>query len=380
MKRRNDEHDRQNAPARVANDPDQVLALVTLFHDHACTELIANLETRLTGVDIAGKSYPLTINDGKGPSTCYICSPCAAYIDYALDETRNFRRFPRLQKVLCSLISSMAPLVRASGLDKHVQLNNWLFSTNPVPDIDRDAARQIRNELVRSHPQHAIVVRSLNELADKTSLQSLKREGFRLLPARQIYLVADPDKAAGLKDMRADTSRLRRTRFRHVGDDDFREDDYPRCARLYEMLYLEKYTRLNPQYTASYIRGMHKAGLLRLAGLRDDTEDLVAVTGMFQNGRTLTQPIVGYDTSLPKSDALYRMVMAIAQVEARRIGAFFNVSAGAADFKKRRGAVPVIEFTAVYVRHLPLRARLATAVMEFVLRAIGIPLLRKFEL
>ncbi|WP_321503430.1 GNAT family N-acetyltransferase [Breoghania sp.] len=373
-----DEHTGHSGQKRVANDPGQVAALVQLFQDYACQELIANLETQLKSVEIAGNAFPLTVNDGT--PTCYICSPAAAYIDYALDETRNFGGFPRLQKAICRLISGLAPLVRASGLDRQVQLNNWLFSTNPVPDLDRDTVRQIRSELTQVYPTHAIVLRSLNELADEASLVALRQEGFRILPARQIYLVADADKAAGLKNMRADTNRLKRTHFQYAGNGDFLEEDYPRCARLYEMLYLVKYTPLNPQYTATYIRRMHEAGLLRLAGLRDSTGKLVAVSGTFLNGRTLTQPIVGYDTSLPKTEGLYRMVMAMAQAEARRTGAFFNVSAGAADFKRRRGAVPVIEFTAVYIRHLPLRMRLATAIMEIALRTIGIPLLRKFEL
>jgi GNAT acetyltransferase-like protein len=366
--------------SRVENDPDQVANFAQLFQRTSLRALITNLDTRVEAIEISGTHYPLTVNDGNTGPTCYICCPTAAYIDYAVEETRNFSRLPWLKQALCALIFSLAPLIRASGLDHQVQLNNWLFSTNPVPDIDRSAARAIRERLLKMYPGRAIIIRSLNEIADKDSLQALAKEGFILLPARQIYVVKDLEKASSSKDMKADRSRLRRTGYRVVNNEEFSKEDYQRSAQLYAMLYLDKYTLLNPQYTAAYIHAMHQAGLLRLTGLRDKSGELIAVTGVFENGRTLTQPIVGYDTSRPRSEALYRMIMAMAQDEALRRCAFFNVSAGAADFKRRRGAAPAIEYTAVYVRHLPLGHRMAVGIMEFALKKIGIPLIRRFEL
>jgi CelD/BcsL family acetyltransferase involved in cellulose biosynthesis len=125
---------------------------------------------------------------------------------------------------------------------------------------------------------------------------------------------------------------------------------------------------------------MHRRGIIRLAGLRRPGGELVAVTALSENCATLTQPIVGYDTSLPISDGLYRVVMAMAQDHATAHGLFFNMSAGAAAFKRRRGAVATVEYNAVYAGHLPLRRRMAVRTMETVLALVGIPLLRRFEL
>ncbi len=366
---------------RVENGLHKVDAFAQLFNAMPVRDLIANLTVRVETCDIAGRAFPLTLNDASEAPNCYICCPSSAYIDYAIDETRNFASKPGLQKTIRMLIGLCGPLVKASGLDHQVQVNNWLYSTNPVPLLDRGSIAAMRTALTSRFPDRAIVIRSLNEIADPSTIASLKAEGFHMLAARQVYIFADRSSAPPMtRDMKRDRARLRATSLRIVGNDDFTQADYVRSEELYAMLYISKYTPLNPHYTARYISEMHRRGILRLAGLRDEVGQLVAVTGLFENGGTLTQPIVGYDTSLPISDGLYRMAMAVAQDHATARGLFFNMSAGAAGFKRRRGAVPAIEYNACYVGHLPRRQRLAVWTMAQVLALVGIPLLRRSEL
>jgi hypothetical protein len=366
---------------RVENKPAKVEAFVRLFNEMPVRDLIANLKTKVEAFEVAGRAFPLTLNDADEAPNCYICCPTSAYIDYAMDETRNFAANPLLRRALNALIRACAPLVRASGLDRQAQVNNWLYSTNPVPLLDRRTAASLRADLTARFPDRAIVIRSLNDVADPATIAALKTEGFRMLAARQIYIFADRSATPALtRDMKRDRARLRATPLERVGNGDFTEVDYARAEQLYDMLYLDKYTPLNPHYTARYIAEMHRRGIISLSGLRRPGGELVAVTGLFENGGTLTQPIVGYDTSLPVGEGLYRMMMAMAQDHATSRGLFFNMSAGAADFKRRRGAVAAIEYNAVYAGHLPRRRRLAIRVMETVLALVGIPLLRRFEL
>lgn len=366
---------------RVENKPAKVEAFVRLFNEMPVRDLIANLKAKIETFDVAGRVFPLTLNDADDAPNCYICCPTSAYIDYAMDETRNFAAHPLLRRALNALIGACAPLVRASGLDHQAQVNNWLYSTNPVPPLDRPTVAALRANLIERFPDRTIVIRSLNDIADPATIAALKAEGFRMLAARQIYIFADRSAAPAMtRDMKRDRARLRATPFERVGNDDFAEADYTRAAQLYTMLYLDKYTPLNPHYTARYIAEMHRRGIISLVGLRRPGGELVAVTGLFENGITLTQPIVGYDTSLPVGEGLYRMMMAMAQDHATARGLFFNMSAGAAGFKRRRGAVAAIEFNAVFAGHLPRRRRVAIRVMETVLALVGIPLLRRFEL
>jgi hypothetical protein len=235
--------------------------------------------------------------------------------------------------------------------------------------------------LTQVYPNRVIIIRSLNSIADQGSIRTLKNAGFKMLASRQIYVFGSGNEGPKHRaTIRKDQTLIIRNDFTLSHDIEFTDEDFERCEILYNMLYLEKYTPLNPQYTKTYLKEMWVRGLLKLVGARNKEGVIDAVTGLFENGITLTQPIVGYDTTKPLETGLYRIAMSLAQQYATENHCFFNMSAGAASFKRNRGARSVIEYMAVYNRHLRFKSRAATFLIRKALDIIGVPLLRRFEL
>lgn len=77
------------------------------------------------------------------------------------------------------------------------------------------------------------------------------------------------------------------------------------------------------------------------------------MVGVVSGDGIVTAPVVGYDTDISQKSALYRRVIARAMALSDHYNLPLNLSSGAPSFKRLRGGVPVIEYTAVYIRHLP---------------------------
>jgi hypothetical protein len=180
-------------------------------------------------------------------------------------------------------------------------------------------------------------------------------------------------------NLRRDLKFMRTRRHEVSFADSWDSADYARAATLYEMLYLQKYSRLNPHYGAQFLLRWHTAGLLNLMGWRNPAGELESVIGIFESGATLTAPIVGYDTSAAPKRGLYRLLMAAIYDLAEKTGQRINLSAGAADFKRLRGGVAAIEYSAVYTRHLPRSRQRPVLLLARLSSTLGEPLMRRFQ-
>ncbi len=354
-------------------------AATGVFTSAPAQDLISNLTTEMRDIEVGGEHLPLTVNDGA--PTCYICCPSVAYLDYAEDELRHFKARPWLKWVLRGLIGAARPLLRCSGFDRQVQPNNWLVSTNIVPDLTAEQIAGVTESLVKQWPGHVVLWRSFNDLCHGQLLQRFKACGYSALPSRQIYIFdARGDAPTVHRDEARDRRLLDRTDYRVVGPDEIGPADFERMAWLYQKLYLDKYTRLNPRYTPLFMQWAHQSGMLSFHGLRNGGGVLDGVIGFFEQGDTLTAPIVGYDTGQPAEVGLYRRLMAMALLRARDRRMLYNMSAGAAAFKRYRGGVAAVEYSIVYNRHLGLDQRAAGRCVRAVLDTVGVAVLKGLAL
>ncbi|MBI3925333.1 MAG: GNAT family N-acetyltransferase [Armatimonadetes bacterium] len=226
-------------------------------------------------------------------------------------------------------------------------------------------------------PGSAVVFRSVDDRATPGLGRALRALGYRLVDARRVYH-ADPSDPAlfGLRDVKHDLRLARRTSYRAV---EVRKADLPRVRDLYERLYLDKYSRYNPRFTLDFLRLALDEGLIEMRALAV-ADRIDAVWGTFRRGRRMTQPLFGYDTSLPQGLGLYRLLSLQVLEVGRERRLEVRQSSGAGRFKRLRGGVPTPEYLAVYDAHLPVGRRLPWGLVQTLAARVGRPLVERFGL
>jgi Acetyltransferase (GNAT) domain len=346
---------------------------------------IDNVQTQLLALTIDDLVLPVTVNDQAEAGNCYVCSFYAHYITYAQDELVNLK-LPALETLLRFLLTIMGWLLKGFAIDRTVIVNNWLLSTNLYPDLSAAQIAAITQHLKQVFPGHAIAFRSIGTFQDKNLIPVFQAQGYQMLGSRQVY-VAD-FKSPVL------SSQHRQRMKRHLKHDrqlfiahgyqmtdvaELAVPDMPRMVELYRRLYLQKYSFNNPQFNENFLRMASDRGFLALRALCKDGR-IDGVVGGFSLNGVMTPPVVGYDTSLPQELGLYRMLSADMIQAGIQRGLISHQSAGVASFKRRRGFVGSIEYTAVYHQHLPRHRRWVWQLLACSLDCIAIPLIRAFKL
>jgi hypothetical protein len=340
--------------------------------------LIANVRTRVETLRIDDRIVPLTINDEE-PGNSYVCSPRNAYADYAREEMRLVPGAAN-RAALRALAGGFGRVMDTAHADRIVHVNNWLLSTNlyhrGAPADPAAVARTLAARFTDSY----LCFRSLNAWADPELLERMHAAGFVLLASRQVYVFDRLRETHAVRsNSRYDRRLLATTPYEVVRHDALGERDYERMAELYRLLYVAKYSRHNPIFSAEYLRLCHRERIMELFALRSPAGRLDGVLGLFALDGTVTAPIVGYDTGVDPRAGLYRLLMALVFARAQEREQVVNLSSGAAEFKRLRGGRPVIEYSAVYDRHLPPARRLAMRALRGMLDGVAVPLIRRLR-
>lgn len=351
-------------------------AYLEAFAAHGSTQLVSNLRTHVLAIRSGARILPVTVNNAEY-GDAYVSLPHTAYALYAKEELRIVDAGP-FTPALRWLASGAGAMMRAGAMNRVVHVNNWMLSTNLHNGWAGDDIAAIRALLVERLPHHLIAVRSLTEWGDAALLTRCRQDGWDTLPARQIYVTDDLTTAwASRRDTKRDIELAAHTPYRADSLDTLRPGDAARIAELYALLYLDRYSALNPAFTPDYIEMTHRHRIFAYRGFRDEAGVLVAVVGCWIRGGVLTTPIVGYDTARPAEDGLYRLCsLALAQMALER-GLKLNGSAGAASFKRNRGARAEIEYTAYYARHLSWPRRFVVGALDVALNKVALPIMQE---
>ena len=373
---------RAEALARLAASPDMHAGFAAALLADGTEAYVANAPAEMHVVEADGALLPVTVlRPGAPPADpSYVVSPHAHFVRYSAEELHKLSNRP-VEALLRGLIGAAGAGLRAGDVDRVALVNNFLLSTNLWPPLMPGTAAEIRDVLVAAFPDHAVAFRSVDAHGSPGLVASLRAAGFRFVPARQVYY-QDAEAAASLRRVRKDLRRRASHAWRLA---DVTPEDAPRVAELYGKLYLDKYSRLNPQLTVRFFERAIAERWLTFRGFaRPEAGRLDAVLGYVvrttAEGPTMTQTVFGFDTALPLRLGLYSLLTTQVLVEALAHGLAVHRSAGAGAFKAARGAVAVPEFLAVEARHLPAPRRAPWRLLEAVGTHVGLPLLRRYGL
>jgi hypothetical protein len=331
--------------------------------------------TQLMAVKVGETVFPITVTDFH-PQNTYTVSPYSHYVSYGgLEEVKHLNN-PLAETLVKVIMKPVAWYFRYAELDKVVFVNNYLVSTNLYPSVNSDQLSALSEALIEWFPDRGIVFRSVDQKKNPHIYQTLDGLGYDLVLSRQVWYM-DPSAALKTRQCKEDLRVLKKNGYEVVNGRDLFDEELHRAVWLYELLYLQKYSYYNPQFTFDFLKLARDAETLHMYGLKKDGQ-LNAIMGFFVRNGAMTQPLFGYDTSLPLEEGLYRLLTLVTLQEGVRRGLLVHASGGVGKFKKIRGGESVTEYNAVYTKHLPLRRRLPWKLIGLVSEA-AIPYFRKMD-
>src|SRR5262249_22629871 len=108
----------------------------------------------------------------------------------------------------------------------------------------------------RHNTGRRIVIRGLNEIDHAAQLQWLADDGFVLIPYRPVLMVCDGAEALKKSRLARRELRLAQTHAKHIHcNAQLSDDELQTAMRMYQDLYLRKYSFENPDYSLAFIKG-----------------------------------------------------------------------------------------------------------------------------
>ncbi|MBX7192019.1 MAG: hypothetical protein K1X94_08175 [Sandaracinaceae bacterium] len=340
-----------------------------------------NVEADVGVAVVDGEVVPYTVSRERDDQS-YVVSPYTHYITYGAEEIEKLET-PALERPLRTIVAGLGRVFRRARFDRVVYVDNWLTSTTLHAPLGRASWSSLIEALRDAHPDHAIVVRGVDRRVSLQLSSDLAALGARLVFSRRV-LFQDPSETLRRRDARRDAALLARAlaegayRVRDARELD--DAELARATELYDLLYVVKWSRHNPQLTTRYVTHAIRSGFLEGKALVSRDGSLDGVYAAWSRHGLYYVPVLGYDTRLPRALGLYRMLAALSSDDALAQRALVHDSAGVSDFKQNRGAVPVLEHLAVFDRHLPLRRRAPWRVLGTLMDHVGAPLIERFDL
>lgn len=350
------------------------------FAENKSTTLISNVETEFRILKINDSIYfPVTINNTEWNSS-FVCSPYTAYALYSKDELTQKIKNKLIQYPLLVIIRLLEKWLRFGQINKNIHINNFLLSTNPYREWDGLEISAITKFINKEYLNHAIIFRSLNQSQHQHLLDIFKNNNYLLLGSRQVYIFNGTQQNwLKHKNNKHDLKLIRNQNLVFIDHHEMKPY-LEEALKLYQKLYLEKYSKYNPQFTLKYFTTCYDEGIIHFQGYKNHENILKCFSGLFIIENTITSPLIGYDIAAPKKEGLYIHAAQLAILYKLKSNLVLNLSSGAPEFKRMRGGEASIEYAAIYCKHLSIKRKITLKILQFISNKIGVPLLKKYKL
>ncbi|MBO4707987.1 MAG: hypothetical protein J5594_05485 [Elusimicrobiaceae bacterium] len=339
------------------------------FIENGSSKLIANVDTEVWLAQVDDILMPVTKNTTQYENS-YVCSFFSHYISYCKEEM-DIVGVGILKYLFIPLLSLLGWIAKLAEINKAVILNNFMLSTNLYVPVSKEQYKQLVLAAQEKFPDFLIAFRSLNEDYNAQTLADLTGLGGIKIASRRVYLLKPKNiRTKARNHLRKDTKMWNTKGYywELATLADIRDMD-----RFYSSLYLEKYSKFNPQFTPAYYQHMINNKLFYIRMLKQK-ESNKGVCGLFCNGLGATPPIFGYDTKSDKSEGIYRALSLWGwQMIQENIVKQMNFSSGVSMFKRTRGAVGRTEYTVLFNKHLSYGKRLFWKVFAGFINHIALP-------
>ncbi|MFZ6719973.1 hypothetical protein [Undibacterium sp. Ji49W] len=345
---------------------------------------VSNTDCAIDAIEIAGHSQPVSLLDHSNWQDSYVASPRSTWLRYARQEMLR-QLSPGLaalgQLLSCILFGPVSALLNASKLDQAAICGNHLISTNLYPDWSASAVQQATDSLLQKYPQRPLMMRNICPALHPALAQQLIHSGWQMLPSRMVYL-CDPQEKSVWKHnhVKQDARLLANTEVEILPHEAIQIQDLPALRQLFRQLFIDKHSYLNPDFSPAFFELCLETQFLELFALRWQGK-LVGVIGLYAHPESgyITTPLIGYDTSLPQELGLYRRLMALLLHKAKEKQLKLHYSSGASQFKRARGGLPHLEYTAVYSQHLSTSCHQSTRLFASILQNCAPAILKRAD-
>lgn len=329
---------------------------------------IDNCDAELVLLEYEGLYIPLIVADNI-PNQTYLTSLISSYISYPKQILNN--------KFVNIFFDFFAKVLTNFNIDKVIYVNHYLISTNINYEFSDKQISDITTFLKQKFPDYAICFRNIACEINGTLFSSLKHNKYKFLINRCSYYVGFENFKNIFKkqSLKKDLSLFKKGKYKITNSvvDIFQQ------AKLYNDLYINKYTEINPKYNKEIFNLLRTSGF-EVFTLLNRQNELVGFYVPFIFNNTVSVPWFGYDTSLAQKDGLYRLLMLNIIEYAKNNNYNLNLSSGVGEFKQRRGAKQYWEYLAIDYSHLDLYRKLLYSLLVEITNKISFPLAKLFNI